>query len=80
MSKEKIKDFAARAGKTFVQSFLAALSIDVIIGVTDFEALKKVALSVLVAAVAAGISAVWNMALDAVTAHIEGKGEKQDDL
>lgn len=80
MSKEKIKDFAARAGKTFVQSFLAALSIDVIVGVTDFEALKKVALSVLIAAVAAGISAVWNMILDAVTARIDGKGEEQNDV
>lgn len=78
MSKEKIKDFAVRAGKTFIQAFLASLSIDMIVGVTDFEALKKVALSVLIAAVAAGISAVWNMTLEKVNSYIEKRGEKDD--
>lgn len=78
MTKEKIKDFAARAGKTFIQAFLAALSIDMIVGVSDFETLKKVALSALIAAVAAGISAVWNMALEKVNSYIEKQGEQDD--
>lgn len=77
MTKEKIKDFATRAGKTFIQAFLAALSIDMIVGVTDFETLKKLALSVLIAAVAAGISAVWNMALEAVNSYIEKRGAEK---
>lgn len=55
-----IKDTAIRAGKTFLQAFLSAISVDTLLGVTDFDAFKKVGISMLVAALAAGISAVWN--------------------
>lgn len=55
-----IKDTAVRAAKTFLQAFLSAISVDTLLGVTDFDAFKKVGLSMLVAALAAGISAVWN--------------------
>ncbi|MBQ2847211.1 MAG: hypothetical protein IJE74_03035 [Clostridia bacterium] len=55
-----IKDTAIRAAKTFLQAFLSAISVDALLGVTDFDAFKKVGLSMLIAALAAGISAVWN--------------------
>lgn len=74
MTKEKIKDFAIRAFKTFIQAFLASISVDALIGVTDFEILKKIAISILIAAVAAGFSAVGNMLLDAINLHLSGKG------
>ena len=74
MTKEKIKDILIRALKTFMQAFLSAISVDVLIGVTDFAALKKLALSVLIGAVAAGICAVWNTALDAINLYLSGKG------
>lgn len=59
-TKRIIIDISERAGKTFMQAFLSAISVDVLLGVTDFDAFKKVGLSMLVAALAAGISAVWN--------------------
>lgn len=62
-TKEMIIDILERAGKTFLQAFMSAISVDVLLGVTDFDALKKVGLSMLVAALAAGISAVWNGAV-----------------
>ena len=74
MTKEKIKDILERTLKTFLQAFLSALSVEVLIGVTDFATLKKLALSVLIGAVAAGICAVWNTALDAINLHLSGKG------
>jgi hypothetical protein len=49
------KDIAIRAIKTFVQAFLAVLVIDVIT-IKDWATARPV----LVAAVAAGVSAVWN--------------------
>lgn len=61
-TKEMIIDILERSGKTFLQAFMSAISVDVLLGVTDFDALKKVGLSMLVAALAAGISAVWNAA------------------
>ena len=51
----------ARAGKTFAQAFISAISIESILGVTDLDVLKRIGLSMLIAGVAAGISAVWNM-------------------
>ncbi|MBQ3045622.1 MAG: hypothetical protein IJO03_01000 [Clostridia bacterium] len=60
MNKEIIKDIVIRALKTFVQAFLSAISVDALLGVTDFDAFKKIGLSMLIAGTAAGISAVWN--------------------
>ena len=62
-TKEIIFDILERAGKTFLQAFLSAISVDTLLGATDFNALKKVGVSMLIAAVAAGISAVWNSAV-----------------
>lgn len=61
LTKEQIKDILARAGKTFAQAFVSAISVDSIFGVTDLDTLKRIGLSMLIAGVAAGISAIWNM-------------------
>lgn len=75
MTKEKIKDILIRALKTFAQAFLSAISVDVLLAdITNLDAFKKLLVGVLIAAVAAGISAVWNMALDAINKHLAGKG------
>lgn len=74
MNKEKIKDILIRALKTFVQAFLSAVSVDALLGVTDADTLKKVLISILIAATAAGISAVWNFIKDLIDARLAGKG------
>lgn len=67
---KKVKDILIRAGKTFVQAFISYLSIDAFFGVTDLTALKKIALSLLVGALAAGGSAVWNSLLEWISNRI----------
>ncbi len=74
INKDKLKDIAIRALKTFVQAFLSAISVDALVGVTDFAVFKKVLVSVLIAAAAAGISAVWNFVKDLIDARLAGKG------
>ena len=64
LTKEQVKDILARAGKTFAQAFVSAISVDSIFGVTDLDTLKRIGLSMLIAGVAAGISAIWNMIQD----------------
>ena len=64
MTKGKIKDIVARASKTFIQAFIGSFTIDAFFGATDTETIKKIGLSMLVAAIAAGVSAVWNMLLE----------------
>lgn len=61
--KKKInwKDVGRRAGKTFVQAFVATVSIEQFAGITDMESAKVILRSMLVAGMSAGISAVWNM-------------------
>lgn len=59
-TKKIIFDIIERAAKTFMQAFLSSISVDVLLGVTDFDTFRKVGVSMLVAALAAGISAVWN--------------------
>lgn len=56
---DKIKDVAVRSIKTFVQAFLATLSVQVV-SIDSWDAIKPV----IVASVAAGVSAVWNTALE----------------
>ena len=71
MTKGKIKDVATRASKTFIQAFVGSITIDSFFGVTDLNAIKRIGLSVLVAGVAAGVSAVWNMILEFVYKKID---------
>lgn len=54
--KGKWKDIAIRASKTFIQAFLASITVDV----TLLNANASVLRSVFLSAVAAGISAVMN--------------------
>lgn len=56
---DKIKDVAIRSAKTFIQAFLATLSVQVV-SIDSWDAIKPV----IVASVAAGVSAVWNTALE----------------
>lgn len=53
---KNLKDILVRAAKTFVQSFMGAVSIDIITATTD----RSIWRSVLLGGIAAGISAVWN--------------------
>jgi hypothetical protein len=80
MTKEKIKDILMRAGKTFAQAFIGSFSIDIFIGVTDSNALKKLALAALVGAVAAGVSAVWNTLVDWAIRKIDTMMPTSDEL
>ena len=80
MTKEKIKDVITRASKTFIQAFIGSITIDGFFGVTDFDAIKRIGLSMLVAGVAAGVSTVWNMALDFVYRKIDEAMPTTDEL
>ena len=71
MTKEKVKDIITRASKTFIQAFIGSITIDGFFGVTDLDAIKRIGLSMLVAGVAAGVSAVWNMVLDFIYRKID---------
>jgi len=57
-----MNDIIVRALKTFVQAFLAAIAVSVA-NVTNWDSAK----AALFAAVAAGISAVWNVILSVRT-------------
>lgn len=56
MQKAVLKDIAIRASKTFWQAFIASLAVAT---QTDFSNYK----AILIAAVAAGVSATWNSLL-----------------
>ena len=66
-TKRIITDVAERAIKTFLQAFVSSISVDLLIGVTDFDTFRKVGISMLVAALAAGISAAWNGTVGTLT-------------
>lgn len=74
---EKLKDILIRAFKTFIQGFLATLII--LIKETDLtdENLLK---SVLIGALAGGISAVMNLVLKALEKEIPQEYEDAGDL
>lgn len=59
---KKLKDIAERAGKTFLQTFLASIPVDAAMLVSGWGAWRAVLLS----ATAAGISAVMNLAIAAL--------------
>lgn len=62
MKKMDWKDIVKRAGKTFAQAFIASFGIDRLAEITDLESAKAVLYPMLISCVAAGVSAVWNMA------------------
>lgn len=57
------KDVGERAGKTFIQAFVAAVGVhaEQIAGIRDFESAKAIAVPIVVGGIAAGISAAWNV-------------------
>lgn len=69
--KEKAKDIIVRAAKTFIQAFVASISVDGLIITTDKDAMVRVGTSMLIAGVSAGISAVWNFIQKTVNAIYE---------
>lgn len=55
------KDILIRASKTFIQAFIAALSINGVLTIDSFDALKNAAIGALVATGSAVVSAVMNI-------------------
>lgn len=55
------KNVLARAAKTFVQAFVASLSMEQLVAAADAGGPGAVLRPMLVAGFSAGISAVWNM-------------------
>lgn len=80
MKKEKVKKVLEKVGKTFVEGFVSYLSIDLFAGITDFSVIKKLLLSVLLGAVAAGISAVWNLFQEWIMDKFENEVDPEDDV
>lgn len=78
MNKEIIKDILIRALKTFVQAFFSAISVDALLGVTDFDAFKRIGLSMLIAGTAAGVCAVWNGALKYISSKTKGDADENE--
>lgn len=73
-------DWAIRAVKTFVQAFFGAM-IPAIIAIlngglpSDWGAVKVTIISAIMSALAAGISAVWNIALEVRDGYKSAGGE-----
>lgn len=65
-----MKDILIRAGKTFIQGFLGALAVT--LPNSDFSN-TQVLKSLLIGAIAGGISAVMNLALNVLNNKKEGK-------
>ena len=81
MSDERLKqwrDILIRTGKTFIEAFLGYLTIDGFFGVTDTGALKRLLLSMLVGAAAAGFTAVWNALIQWLTIRIDECGTEEE--
>lgn len=60
ITKAQVTNIICRAAKTFIQSFIASISVDAIFGITDLDTLKRMFVSMIIGAVASGVSAVWN--------------------
>jgi hypothetical protein len=64
------KDIGVRALKTFIQAFVSSFTIDAVFGVTTFDGLKSVLISILIAATASAISATWNFVTNYISEKI----------
>ena len=61
ITKAQVKDIISRVAKTFIQTFISSISFDAILGITsDFDTFKRMLISMLISAGAAGVCAVWN--------------------
>ena len=67
MNKINWKDVGVRALKTFLQTFIASLTVDGVFGITDAKGLQRFALTTGLSALAAAISAVWNVILETLS-------------
>ena len=58
------KDIEQRAGKTFVEAFVASVFVNAeqIVRIRDIESAQAILAPILIGGLAAGGSAVWNMA------------------
>ena len=74
MRKIDWKDVVRRAGKTFVQAFVASVGVcgEQIASIRDLESTKVILAPILIGGLAAGVSAVWNMAIK----YFSGKAEE----
>lgn len=61
------RDLLIRALKTFIQAAVSYLTLDGLFGISDKVEMKRWALTTGLSALAAGISAVWNLVLDIVS-------------
>ena len=71
------KDIAIRASKTFIEAFLSYVTIDGVFQITDLTAAKRFLLTTGISALAAGVSAVWNLAMELVSKKV---AEELDEL
>lgn len=55
------RNLLERAGKTFVEAFIGVITAGNIFEFYDFESIKAAVIPTFIAALAAGLSAVWNM-------------------
>lgn len=74
MRKVDLQDIGKRAGKTFIQAFVASISVSAeqIVAIRDIESVKVILGPVLIGAIAAGVSAVWNLLTGYFSKDMEG--------
>ena len=77
LRKANWKDIAIRASKTFIEAFLSYITIDGIFEITDSSTAKRFVLTTGISALAAGISAVWNLIMEIVSQKVS---EELDEL
>lgn len=77
LQKANWKDIAIRASKTFIEAFLSYITIDGVFQITDLTAAKRFLLTTGISALAAGVSAVWNLAMELVSKKVS---EELDEL
>ena len=77
LRKANWKDIAIRASKTFIEAFLSYITIDGVFQITDLTTAKRFLLTTGISALAAGVSAVWNLVMELVSKKV---AEELDEL
>lgn len=74
MRKIDWRDVGKRAGKTFVQAFVASISVSAeqIVAIRDIESAKVIFGPIIIGGIAAGVSAVWNLLTGYFSKNMEG--------